>query len=115
MAIRIPLHPVALELLDRTGPLAVSSANLTGQAGRRPPARRRWSSSARRSRSTWTPARPQGWSPSTIVDVTAATPRVLRDGALDLARLREVVPDLLDLDGLGPDGLDLEPGDGDDG
>ena len=27
----MPDHPVALELLERTGPLAVSSANLTGQ------------------------------------------------------------------------------------
>src|SRR6266700_1924011 len=30
VAIRMPLHPVALELLRRTGPLAVSSANKTG-------------------------------------------------------------------------------------
>ena len=31
VAIRMPDHPVALELLRATGPLAVSSANLTGQ------------------------------------------------------------------------------------
>ena len=30
VALRMPLHPVALELLERTGPLAVSSANTTG-------------------------------------------------------------------------------------
>src|SRR5215472_13732707 len=30
VAIRMPLHPVALELLRRTGPLAVSSANKSG-------------------------------------------------------------------------------------
>ena len=35
VALRMPAHPVALELLAETGPLAVSSANLTGQ----PPAR----------------------------------------------------------------------------
>ena len=29
--LRMPLHPVALELLRETGPLAVSSANLTGR------------------------------------------------------------------------------------
>lgn len=31
VAIRMPNHPVALDLLRRSGPLAVSSANLTGQ------------------------------------------------------------------------------------
>lgn len=30
VALRMPSHPVALELLSETGPLAVSSANLTG-------------------------------------------------------------------------------------
>ena len=34
VAIRMPLHPVALELLKETGPLAVSSANRTGSPGR---------------------------------------------------------------------------------
>ena len=31
VAVRMPLHPVALELLKETGPLAVSSANRSGQ------------------------------------------------------------------------------------
>lgn len=31
VAVRMPSHPIALELLAETGPLAVSSANLTGQ------------------------------------------------------------------------------------
>ncbi len=31
VAVRMPLHPVALELLERTGPMAVSSANRTGK------------------------------------------------------------------------------------
>ena len=31
VAVRMPLHPVALEVLRETGPMAVSSANLTGQ------------------------------------------------------------------------------------
>jgi tRNA threonylcarbamoyl adenosine modification protein (Sua5/YciO/YrdC/YwlC family) len=34
VAVRMPLHPVALDLLKNTGPMAVSSANRTG----RPPA-----------------------------------------------------------------------------
>ncbi|CAO0831361.1 hypothetical protein SMICM17S_03800 [Streptomyces microflavus] len=42
VAIRMPLHPVAIELLTEVGPMAVSSANLTGHpspedcSGRRP-------------------------------------------------------------------------------
>ncbi len=32
VAVRMPLHPVAIELLQRTGPLAVSSANVSGRA-----------------------------------------------------------------------------------
>ena len=31
VALRMPSHPLTLELLEETGPLAVSSANLTGQ------------------------------------------------------------------------------------
>jgi len=31
VAVRMPSHPIALELLSETGPLAVSSANLTGE------------------------------------------------------------------------------------
>ena len=32
IAVRVPQHPVALELLSITGPLAVTSANLSGEA-----------------------------------------------------------------------------------
>ena len=35
VAIRMPDHPVAIELLERTGPLAVSSANRTGMPAAR--------------------------------------------------------------------------------
>ena len=38
VAVRMPMQPVALELLRETGPLAVSSANLTGSPPRRPSA-----------------------------------------------------------------------------
>ena len=31
VGVRMPAHPVALELLNQTGPLAVTSANLSGQ------------------------------------------------------------------------------------
>ena len=56
VAVRMPLHPVALELLAETGPLAVSSANRTG-AGAPTTAAAARSSWAARSRSTSTAAR----------------------------------------------------------
>ncbi|GIG68516.1 threonylcarbamoyl-AMP synthase [Phytomonospora endophytica] len=91
VAVRMPLHPVALEVLAETGPMAVSSANKSGQ----PPA------------STATDAREQlGYGvsvyleagpsadivPSTIVDCTGDVPVLLRAGALSLEKIREVVP-----------------------
>ena len=67
VAVRMPLHHVALDLLKKTGPLAVSSANVSGQDPGRPRSMRRRSSWATRSRCTWTavPApgmcRPRSW------------------------------------------------------
>jgi tRNA threonylcarbamoyl adenosine modification protein (Sua5/YciO/YrdC/YwlC family) len=93
VALRMPLHPVAIELLERTGPMAVSSANKSGQ----PPAR------------TGSEARDQLGDDvavyledgpvaegiaSTIVDVTGSTPRIVRLGAVSADALREVVPEI---------------------
>lgn len=93
VAIRMPDHDVALAVLERTGPLAVSSANKTGQqaatdvdavldmlgedvavvldAGTSP-----------------------GGQASTIVDVTGSQGRVLRRGALSLEDLNEALEPL---------------------
>lgn len=88
--LRMPLHPVALELLREVGPLAVSSANISG----RPPA------------TTATEARDQlGGSAavyldggraehsvaSTIVDLTSEQPRILRAGAVSTDAVAEVL------------------------
>jgi tRNA threonylcarbamoyl adenosine modification protein (Sua5/YciO/YrdC/YwlC family) len=91
VAVRMPDHDLALALLERTGPLAVSSANRSGEH----PA-----SSAAEAQGmlaeavevyldggTLPPRRP-----STIVDVTGDQPRVLRTGALQLAKLQALVP-----------------------
>ncbi len=67
VAIRMPLHPVALELLKRTGPMAVSSANKSGAAARDDGGSRRRRSLAIRSRCIWTAGceragcRPRSW------------------------------------------------------
>jgi L-threonylcarbamoyladenylate synthase len=89
VAVRMPLHPVALDLLKETGPMAVSSANLSGMP----------------SATTAAQAQEQlgdvvsvyldgGPCPdtgaSTIVDLTGEAPRLLRAGVISIGRLREV-------------------------
>jgi tRNA threonylcarbamoyl adenosine modification protein (Sua5/YciO/YrdC/YwlC family) len=108
VAIRVPDHALARELLAGTGPLAVSSANLTG----RPAATTTDEAVAQLGESVAVylddgATSRAGAPPSTIVDATggAGAPlRVLRQGALPLSALREVVPDVL--------GLGEEPGAG---
>jgi L-threonylcarbamoyladenylate synthase len=90
IGIRVPAHPLALAVLARSGPLAVTSANRSGEptpagcdelqrtfgdavsvylcAAEEPPA-----------------------APSTVVDLTASEPRILRRGALDAAELERLL------------------------
>lgn len=99
VAVRVPAHPVTLELLAETGPLAVSSANLTG----------------RKPATTGAQARAQlgdkvsvyldvgriAGKASTIVDATGlgrgtGGVRVVRAGAISPAKLRAVLGDALE-------------------
>jgi len=104
VALRMPADDVAQDLLTLTGPLAVSSANRTGQ----PAARTAAEAMAQLAESVEVylegGLRPEGDAdsdalPSTIVDATTLPLRVVRQGAIALERLREVVPELLDIDG----------------
>ena len=91
VAVRMPLHHVALDLLKKTGPLAVSSANVSGH----PPATTADEAMAQLgdSVSVYLDAGPcAGDVPSTIVDLTGSVPRLLRPGVISVDRLREVVP-----------------------
>ena len=89
VAVRMPLHPVALELLELTGPMAVSSANRTGQ----PPA---LTAQAAREQlgedvQIYLDGGPAAVGvASTIVDVTTDVPRVLREGAVSIDAVRSV-------------------------
>ena len=90
IGLRIPDHAVGLAILSGTGPLAVTSANISGEP---------------------TPETcgeiqelfgdkvavyvceegPLGDRPSTVVDVSGAEPRILREGAIQLDEVRRVL------------------------
>jgi L-threonylcarbamoyladenylate synthase len=87
--LRMPLHPVALELLREVGPMAVSSANRSGL----PPARtveQAYEQLAERV-DVFLNGGPSGESASTIIDLTGEEPVVLREGAVSAAEISEVL------------------------
>lgn len=93
VAVRMPDHDVALAVLERTGPLAVSSANVTGR-----PAARDADEAAEMLGDSVEVVVDGGAVPggeaSTIVDCTGSQGRVLRRGALSLDELNEVLEPL---------------------
>jgi tRNA threonylcarbamoyl adenosine modification protein (Sua5/YciO/YrdC/YwlC family) len=93
VAIRMPDHPDALELLGETGPLAVSSANRHGD----PPATtvdQAYDQLGERITVYLDAGPTPGPEPSTIVDATGDTLRVARQGVITLDQLREVIPSI---------------------
>ena len=91
VAVRMPLHPITLDLLKRTGPLAVSSANISGHG----PATTADEASAQLGDSVavYLDGGPcPGDVPSSIVDLTGTVPRLLRAGVISADRLRDVIP-----------------------
>lgn len=103
VAVRMPAERIALELLEECGPLAVSSANLTGQAAA--VAVYEAVDMLRDSVAVYLDGGPVSTGvASTIVDATGLVGdeirpvRVLREGAVDRAALRGVLGDLLEPD-----------------
>lgn len=93
VALRMPDHPVALALLRRTGPLAVSSANRSGH-----PAAIDVQEAQEQLGDSVAVYLDGGAAPggtaSTIVDATGDEIRVVRSGAVGSDALREVAPAL---------------------
>nr|WP_299051759.1 L-threonylcarbamoyladenylate synthase [uncultured Nocardioides sp.] len=93
VAVRMPDHAVTLEILERTGPLAVSSANVTGE-----PAATTADDADDMLGDAISVLLDDGPSPggvaSTIVDATTPEGRVLREGALSTAELNAVIEPL---------------------
>ena len=87
--LRMPLHPVALEVLREVGPMAVSSANTSGN----PPASNVSEAITQLAGSVgvYLDGGPSG-DPvaSTIVDLTGVRPRLLRVGSVTAEQVEEV-------------------------
>jgi L-threonylcarbamoyladenylate synthase len=101
VALRMPLHSVALDVLKQTGPMAVSSANRHGQ-----PAAITAEEAEQQLGETVSVYLDGGPCtdnvPSTILDLTGGIPKVLRAGAISVDRLRAVASIIADdEDGLG--------------
>jgi tRNA threonylcarbamoyl adenosine modification protein (Sua5/YciO/YrdC/YwlC family) len=108
VAVRMPLHPIALDLLRRTGPMAVSSANRHSlpAATTADEAQTQLGDAV----SVYLDAGPCADNvPSTILDLTGTVPRLLRAGALSVDDLRKVVP-VIDLPSAGNE-PELSPAD----
>ncbi|BBX15471.1 threonylcarbamoyl-AMP synthase [Mycolicibacterium duvalii] len=88
--LRMPLHPVAIELLREVGPMAVSSANISGHPAAVTAAE------AREQLGDLVEVyldggAAQAQAASTIVDLTGAQPRVLREGPVTVDAIAGVL------------------------
>jgi L-threonylcarbamoyladenylate synthase len=92
VALRMPKNDVALSLLTEVGPMAVTSANVTGQ----PPATTILDAATQLGSavSVYLDAGPSAGGPegaSTIVDCTGERPIILRPGAISFGQLEDAV------------------------
>jgi L-threonylcarbamoyladenylate synthase len=88
--LRMPLHPIAIELLREVGPMAVSSANISGRAAAVTAA------DAHEQLGDLVEVYLEGGpsaqqAASTIVDLTDTQPRVLREGPVTAAAIADVL------------------------
>lgn len=90
IAVRMPDHPLALEILCLAGPLAVTSANLTGQPAATTCAQAQ--AYFGQHVSVYCDGGPtDGPIPSTIVDATGADPKILRTGVLSFEQIQSII------------------------
>jgi len=94
VAVRVPNHPICLELVTQVGrPLAVTSANLSGQPT--PTTAQAVAAQLRPRISLILDGGPSPTDqPSSIVDLSVTPPRLLRQGRLTLEMLRQYLPNL---------------------
>jgi L-threonylcarbamoyladenylate synthase len=90
IGVRMPDHPVAIALLTRSGPLAVTSANLSGEANLAT-AQEVLQQLGGRIPLILDGGRSPGGQPSTVVDCTQPELVILRQGPITLEKLRTVL------------------------
>lgn len=88
--LRMPLHPVAIELLREVGPMAVSSANISGQEPPTTAIAAKQQLGANVDVYLDGGVTPVG-KPSTIVELSGPRPYLLREGAISAERIGEVL------------------------
>ncbi len=94
VALRLPAHPVPVALAKGVGgPITGTSANLSGQPAAQAAAEAR-SRLGSRIDLIIEGGPPVGGKESTIVDMTLDAPVILRQGAITLAQLREIEPNI---------------------
>ncbi len=96
IGVRMPLHPVALELLDRTGPLGVVAAAPAPVPGLPATADQAFPAELAEHLTVLldSGALPEGTA-SAVVDLSGATPVLIRSGPLDVADLLVSCPGLV--------------------
>lgn len=90
VGVRMPDHPVALELLKKSGPLAVTSANLSGKPNSGS-AEEVYGQLGGRISLILDGGRSPGGEPSTVVDCNGGEPVILRQGPIRLEQLLEAI------------------------
>jgi len=90
IAVRIPDHPDLVALLEMTGPLAVTSANVSGEPT--PSTVEEIRARLGDAVSLYVDGGPaRGDVPSSIVDLTGDRPRIVREGAIAADRIKRVL------------------------
>ncbi len=93
VSVRMPLHPVALELARLVGPLALTGANVAG--AELPHTAAEAEAMLGDAVSVYLDAGPSPFvETSTIVDITTSPPQVLRAGAISFEQLQAVCADI---------------------
>lgn len=94
VAVRMPIHPLTLLLVERTGPLAATSANLAGTVA--PSSLEDVPDQISQAATVMIDVgRLPGGGVSTVIDLTGEHPVLLRPGTLSVESVRSVCPNLV--------------------
>lgn len=89
VGVRIPDYPLVLELLEKTGPLATTSANISGK----PPVKsyKKIDGFIKKGVDYIIPENSYGLSPSTVLDVSSLPFKLLRKGPVSIVAIEELI------------------------